>query len=95
MDCHNCKHVGNVAGSAHRCCNHPVKEAAIPAILLRAAQGMMSETPLGTLFNKYTGEEISPVIKINPIGIEGGWALWPLNFDPCWIETCILFDKKE
>jgi len=33
-------------------------------------------------------------------GIRNGWFMWPLNFDPTWLESCDGFsdnpaDKKE
>jgi len=28
-------------------------------------------------------------------GVMHGWAMWPLNFDPIWIETCNGYTKKE
>ena len=94
MDCHNCKHVGNIVGSAHRCCLHPAVNA-LNSIVLVGQICSGNTKPLGSVVNKENGEEISPIIKINPTGINGGWAYWPINFDPTWIETCLLFDKKE
>lgn len=29
-------------------------------------------------------------IKINEHGAKNGWAEWPLDFDPIWIEECVL-----
>ena len=32
----------------------------------------------------------------NEHGIGSGWFMWPLNFDPVWLESCNGFsDKKE
>lgn len=36
----------------------------------------------------------------NPHGIKSGWFMWPLNFDPVWLQSCDSFsdnpeDKKE
>lgn len=28
-------------------------------------------------------------VDVNPIGMRGGWAFWPINFDPVWI-TCTM-----
>jgi hypothetical protein len=33
-------------------------------------------------------------IIINPHGLRMGWASWPINFDPIWIEHCGGFEKK-
>lgn len=42
----------------------------------------------------------SAKVKGNPHGIRSGWFLWPLNFDPTWLEECDGFsddlkDKKS
>lgn len=34
-------------------------------------------------------------IKGNPHGIENGWFIWPVNFDPIWLESCDGFILKE
>lgn len=28
------------------------------------------------------------IVKVNPHGLNNGWAYWPFNFDPIWIESC-------
>lgn len=34
-------------------------------------------------------------IRLHPTGVAGGWALWPYNFDPRWLEACNGFSQKE
>ena len=34
-------------------------------------------------------------VKINPHGLANGWANWPLNFDPGWIDECTAFDERD
>jgi hypothetical protein len=41
---------------------------------------------------KTTGE---PAVKLNEHGVKNGWADWPLNFDPVWVEDCKFFEEKE
>jgi len=41
----------------------------------------------------------SAKVKGNPHGIRNGWFMWPLNFDPVWLDSCDGFsdnpkDKK-
>jgi len=31
----------------------------------------------------------------NAHGIRSGWFLWPLNFDPVWLESCDGFSNTE
>lgn len=28
-------------------------------------------------------------------GINNGWAFWPMNFDPVWLEKCNFYEKTE
>lgn len=34
-------------------------------------------------------------VKGVPHGIRMGWFLWPLNFDPAWLEQCNGFTAKK
>ena len=34
-------------------------------------------------------------IKADPIGIKNGWFMWPVNFDPAWLENCDGFEAKD
>jgi hypothetical protein len=28
-------------------------------------------------------------------GIRHGWFMWPMHFDPVWLQSCDGFEKKE
>jgi hypothetical protein len=43
------------------------------------------------LFPKH---EIENSISINEHGKKNGWALWPFDFDPIWIDKCEMYNKK-
>lgn len=47
--------------------------------------------------NKETGELIIklPVIETNPHGVENGWCTYPVNFDPIWINYCMVQQPKD
>ena len=84
-NCYDCIYRGEVAGSAHSCCNHPTN-AGINSDPLAQIFGIFASvgrvTPLGL-------ETASPLnIKGNAHGILSGWFNWPLNFDPTWLESC-------
>jgi len=34
-------------------------------------------------------------IDINEIGIEKGYVIWPINFDPIWLKNCDGFDEQK
>lgn len=27
-------------------------------------------------------------VSLDPHGVRNGWAMWPFNFDPIWVESC-------
>jgi hypothetical protein len=88
-NCYDCIHRGDVPGSAHSSCRHPVNEKVHndPLIGLLSIFGsvgrtapIMADTGLG--------------VKGNPHGISHGWFNWPMNFDPTWLESCNGFTQK-
>lgn len=32
-------------------------------------------------------------LKLNPHGVRNGWAFWPLDFDPCWVDHCNFYEE--
>jgi hypothetical protein len=34
-------------------------------------------------------------IKGNAHGIRHGWFMWPMNFDPVWLEACNGFEARK
>lgn len=34
-------------------------------------------------------------VKGNAHGIRSGWFMWPVNFDPTWLESCDGFSNNE
>ena len=88
-DCHKCKYSRSIPGDAHLKCEHPIGEApdfGIP-IMLKLISGQAN----GFKVTGMTEGELS----INPHGIKNGWASWPLNFDPIWIDKCTLIKYKR
>jgi hypothetical protein len=80
MNCYNCKHHGEVAGSAHSSCKVLDKH---PDLMI---QCFIAATTLG---------KVGDFVKLHPHGVKNGWACWPLNFDPCWVEECKFYKEKE
>lgn len=80
--CYNCKYRGTVPGSAHSSCK------ALDVDVEPHERFILAHL-LGT------GElKLSGPLHIDPTGIRGGWAYWPINFDPVWIVGCKLFKSK-
>ena len=47
----------------------------------------------GTLHEQMTIAE-KMGIKLDIVGVRNGWASWPYNFDPTWLNACNGFKKK-
>ena len=89
MNCHQCKFVGTVLGSAHSSCKviSGFKDSELARLIL--------STGIASLTYKDPQGEEKPCVELDPHGVRNGWAMWPVNFDPCWINKCIFFTKEE
>ena len=99
--CYACRYRGEVPGSAHSCCEHPLVADAKQSPFMRLA-GMVGKRggpELVALANE-RGEgpqRAADALNIHAHyhGIRNGWFVWPVNFDPTWLETCDGFTPKE
>lgn len=88
-NCYECKHRGNLPGSAHSCCEHPSIQKSGTAMdeILAVLSSVQRVPPMG----------IKPSvlgIRAAEHGIRKGWFNWPYNFDPVWLEACDGFKQK-
>lgn len=81
MNCYKCKFRGSVVGSAHSRCNVIKSSGSDKSSELEflIASGMYE------LINKETNK---PLVVLNQYGVNNGWATWPIDFDPIWVESC-------
>lgn len=79
FDCYQCEYRGTIPGDAHSCCNYPGTSTGILDYF------SPKNPPIAKKLN----------IRSNPHGIRSGWFMWPVNFDPVWLENCDGFKKKE
>lgn len=80
-NCYTCRFRGEITGSAHSCC-----------FLLERAHGSRG-AGLG-VFAAARG--ITPEkITLHPHGVTNGWAIWPINFDPVWVEECGYYEEQK
>jgi hypothetical protein len=91
-DCYNCTYKGSVPGSTHSSCSiisHSVSEE-----LKSTAKMLEASLALGAhaLVDENTQE---PLVKLDPHGVKKGWANWPLDFDPIWVQSCPFYKPKE
>ena len=81
-DCYKCIHRENALGSAHSSC-HTLGDKSLLWLALGALPSI--DTDSGRV----------PVIRANETGIRKGWFAWPIDFDPVWLEWCLLFEAKD
>lgn len=85
MDCYSCKYRLSVMGSAHSRCG-----------AIKDKTKEISSLEIGLLLGAVSLKiEEEYVIELNPHGVKSGWASWPLDFDPVWVDKCLLFKNKE
>ena len=84
-NCYECVYRGTIPGDAHSRCGHPKVH--------------VDDNPFGALVDMFAGKTTEARkeldIKGNPIGIRGGWFMWPANFDPTWLDACNGFKNKK
>lgn len=83
-NCFDCKHMRTIPGDAHIECAHPsineVDRMLTPMLLMSGLQNAPCMKRLNVMGDSR--------------GILHGWFMWPLNFDPTWLQTCDGFEKK-
>jgi len=91
-NCYKCRWRGEVLGSAHSRCHHPVTGGEKdPLIELMAIFGSVGRVE--PVIDAASAVKIG--IKANLHGIASGWFQWPYDFDPVWLEACEGFEAKE
>lgn len=88
MDCYKCKYRGTVPGSVHSSCSvirDTNKEKSFELEMLLAS-GQYRLT---------LNDTNDDVVKLNEHGVKNGWASWPIDFDPVWVESCLFYTENE
>jgi len=95
--CYTCAFRGEVPGSAHSCCHAIRSMFENPndqrAVILEASAAFGVDSKSERFLTEQQLKGIKSV-EVNEWGKKNGWALWPLNFDPTWIEKCGLYRDK-
>lgn len=92
-NCYECKHRRPLAGNAHSKCMHPVINfmwGSTAGVLISLIGGVPPIIPTV----KLNGDDV-PVVQFNQHGIKNGWASWPFNFDPVWLEFCVFWVNDQ
>ena len=84
-NCYKCIYRGALPGSAHSCCKHPAVQsvAKYPLMQIIGLLGKRSGITLDI-------NDVDDPLGVTAIdhGIQQGWFLYPVNFDPAWLLTC-------
>lgn len=86
--CSTCKHAGDVYNSCHASCKHPAVNEIISNSddLMFLLDGIVNKKKIPYI-------HMSLKVDIKKQGIEGGWASWPFNFDPMWLDNCTGYEE--
>ena len=79
-DCYTCAHRRNLVGDAHSSC------AALGAIGLFVSKYFI----IGE--SEFLAGDIH--IRGNTHGVRSGWFIWPINYDPVWLEICSMHKER-
>lgn len=87
-NCYVCVHRGTVPGSVHSSCQHPLTADVHETDLAKLVREMGRRSGIAGIQ--------SPAAKALEIvgadqGVRSGWFIWPVNFDPTWLEHCTGF----
>ena len=89
--CSTCKYSGTISGDAHLCCNHPAiidDRNTMQRILQSMSNNMYNTNPTRLVINDI------PLQEWDESGISQGYVIFPFNFDPIWLEYCLLYNNK-
>ena len=90
MNCYQCQFKGEVPGSAHSSCG--LIKAMLKGIPDHKVASIETMIMLGVAKLSTEDEDL---IDLDPHGVKNGWANWPLDFDPVWVNKCNGFTEKE
>lgn len=83
-DCYNCSFRGTVPGSAHSSCKYLDDVFEEPDL-------SMMKTALSIGMASLKDDDGNEPVTMNETGINGGWAAWPLDYDPIWVDKCVWY----
>lgn len=83
-NCYTCKHRRQLEDDAHSACDHP-----------RIGKDQRIITPVHIMLGNDSPAMKRLNITANKHGIAKGWFMWPINFDPTWLESCDGHEQEE
>lgn len=93
-NCYECVHRRPVPGDAHSACHHPATHSMYEGGGLLGLLGILGKR---SGFSSVPLSEAARGLGVSgdPTARARGWFLWPVNFDPVWLRSCLGFEKKE
>lgn len=88
-NCYKCKHRRSILGDAHSRCYNPKLEINLDHPIFMFLTFLGKRGPRISIYTDKIG------VKINKHGFDNGWANFPFNFNPIWIEKCDSFENKD
>jgi hypothetical protein len=85
-DCSNCKYAMKKSHTHHIGCSY------FGSDLVKQLK-LLHNPPVLKVTPKDEEELTIELVTLNPHGVNNGWAMWPFEFDPCWIK-CKLPEKE-
>ncbi len=79
-DCYTCAHRRSLAGDAHSSCVALGPAAFSASVLFLSGKSELLTSQIH--------------IRGNTHGVRSGWFIWPINFDPVWLEICNMYEVK-
>ena len=82
-NCYACQHRRELVGDAHSRCVNPrisSEDAIITPLLLLSGIAAPAMKRLNVTAHRH--------------GVQNGWFIWPMNFDPVWLVSCDGFSAK-
>lgn len=80
-NCYECIHRRELVGDCHSSCAAP--RASIAYLMVFAAGKSEFSSPEGVH------------IRASTHGVRSGWFMWPINFDPVWLQGCSEYVSKN
>lgn len=91
--CRECRHHSRLIGNSHIVCKHPSLKALHDLQFASIAGIIGGFAPVIPTID-LNGDTI-PIVKFNEYGVDKGWASWPYNYDPIWIEFCLFWTVDQ
>ncbi len=91
--CRKCRHHSRLIGNNHIACKHPSLKALHDLPHAGIAGIIGGFEPIIPTFQ--LNNEMLPIVQFQQYGVERGWASWPYNFDPVWIQFCVFWISEQ